>query len=80
MATPKVAERSKKCLRSLNDVLGKASSLCKDTKPVAGIVSNSITSVRHFVDVSCNVTVIPYCQAPKLPHWVKRKLLGGHQQ
>lgn len=39
MATPKVAERSKKCLRSLNDVLGKASSLCKDTKPVAGIMS-----------------------------------------
>lgn len=39
MTTPKVAERSKKSLRSLNDVLGKASSLCKDAKPLAGIIS-----------------------------------------
>lgn len=29
MTTPKVAEKSKKSLRSLNDVLGKPSSLCK---------------------------------------------------
>lgn len=39
MTTPKVAEKSKKSLRSLNDVLGKASSLCKDAKPLAGIMS-----------------------------------------
>lgn len=49
MTTPKTAEKSKpqKCLRSLNDVLGKASSLCKDTKPAAGIMS-PFTSYQSF--------------------------------
>lgn len=49
MSTPKIAGKSKpqKCLRSLSDVLGKASYLCKDTKPAAGIMS-PFTSYQSF--------------------------------
>lgn len=63
MTTPKIAEKSKpqKCLRSLNDVLGKASSLCKDTKPASGIVFIYILS-EFLVTVSLTspVTVLSF--------------------
>lgn len=49
MTTPKMEQKSKpqKCLRSLNDVLGKASSVSKDAKPATGIMSQ-FTSYQSF--------------------------------
>eukprot|EP00066_Takifugu_rubripes_P012943 XP_011602209.1 PREDICTED: ATPase family AAA domain-containing protein 5 isoform X1 [Takifugu rubripes] len=57
MTTPKVAEKSKKSLRSLNDVLGKASSLCKDAKPLAGSKASSLGQEKTARKASAVISI-----------------------
>lgn len=74
--------KTQKSLRSLNDVLGKASPVCKETKPVPGSLSHSksLFHVWRFVDISSNGAVISFSQAPKWLLWAKRKPLGRCRQ